>query len=300
MKKLLFIYNPFAGKSVIKPYISDIADIFTKGGFESVVMPTQGRDFCRSYIAENAERFDIVAISGGDGTLNEAVNGLMAIEKEKRPRLGYIPSGTTNDFAASVGLENEFLAAASAIVKEKSVNIDAGRFNEKYFAYIAAFGAFTDVAYDTPQEFKNIFGHAAYIIEGIKRLSTIKPYRMKITTDEGELEGDFIYGMVTNTLSVGGLMKLSAFNVDMNDGVFEAIFVKAMAKPSDLNAIMTDLRNRERDSRHYRAFKTKKLKITSHEKIAWTLDGEFGGECTEAAIENIHSAIELAADKTEE
>ena len=297
IKKLLFIYNPSAGKSLIKPYISDIADIFFKGGFESVVLPTQARGFCRDYIAQNGARFDIVAVSGGDGTLNEAVSGLMAIDEKSRPALGYIPSGTTNDFAASTGIEKEFLAASSAIAGGKSVKIDVGKFNDKYFSYIAAFGAFTDVAYDTPQEVKNIFGHAAYIMEGIRRLPTIKPRKMKVKTDECEFEDEFIFGMVTNTLSVGGLRALEGFDVDLNDGLFEVIFVRAFETPLDINTLLTDLKNKVYDSKHYIAFKTKRLEISSHENIAWTLDGEFGGEHTEAEIFNLHSAIDLRIEK---
>lgn len=293
LKRLAFIYNASAGKSRISPQVSDIADIFVKGGYEPCILPTQSKFFCRDYIAENAPRFDVVAVSGGDGTLNEAVNGLMRTEEGKRPLLGYIPSGSTNDFAASAGLEKGFLSAAEAIAKGNARPLDVGRFNDKYFAYVAAFGAFTDVAYTTSQQFKNIFGHAAYILEGIKRISAIKPHKMKVVTKEGEIEGEFIYGMVSNTVSVGGMKALPEEEVDLNDGLFEVILVNPIETPSDLNQLITDFANKSAESRVYRFFKAQRLEFVSEEDLSWTLDGEFGGAHSRVEIENIHSAVRL-------
>lgn len=293
LKRLAFIYNAQAGKSLLKPHISDIADIFVKGGYEPCILPTQAKFFCRDYIAENAPRFDAVAVSGGDGTLNEAVNGLMALEEGLRPPIGYIPSGTTNDFAASAKLSGVFLEAARAIASGRERLLDAGKFNGTYFAYIAAFGAFTDVSYATPQQFKNVFGHAAYVLTGIKRLPAIKPHKMKVVTESEAFEGEFIYGMVSNTVSVGGMKALPENAVDMNDGLFEVILVNSISGAADLNRLMSDFAGRVPDSARYKFFRARSLTFYTEERLAWTTDGEFGGEHDTVRIENMHNAVRL-------
>ncbi|MCD8049018.1 MAG: YegS/Rv2252/BmrU family lipid kinase [Clostridia bacterium] len=291
MKKLAFIYNPGTGKAKILQDIPEIIDIFVKHGFEPTVLPTQSRNFCADFIKNEGSRFDRIVVSGGDGTLHEAVNGLMAIDPSNRPPLGYIPAGTTNDFAASLSLELKFPAAAQQAAGANILPLDVGRFNDKYFSYVAAFGAFTSVAYDTPQSFKNVFGHAAYIIKGIQSISDIRPLEVTVTTDNFTETGKFIYGMASNTLSLAGVKAMNDTLVDLNDGLFECILIRQIKSVADLNSLIADLTSRNRESKHYLLLQSPKITFTSAEKIPWTLDGEFGGEETEVEIENMHSAI---------
>ncbi|MGM9550873.1 MAG: diacylglycerol/lipid kinase family protein [Clostridia bacterium] len=289
---MAFIYNPNAGKALIRENLSEILHVFSEGDYEVTVVPTKHKNHCCEYISSRGEHFDTVTVSGGDGTVNEAFNALMCIDEQKRPVLGYIPTGTTNDFASSVSIPKEIIEAARIVNDGEEKKIDVGKFNEKYFSYIAAFGAFTSVAYDTPQQSKNLLGYVAYILEGIKRLGEIKPYKIRIETENETYEDEFIFGMVTNARSVGGV-KVKHFDISLSDGVFEGIFLKKITKPADLSAIVTDLRKNMEKSDHYVFIKAQKLKIESYENIAWTLDGEFGGEHTSVQIENIPQAIKI-------
>ncbi len=299
MKKMAYIYNPLAGRGTMQNYLSDIIDVFTKSDYEVTVLPTQYKHHCRDYIASEGARFDLIAVSGGDGTVNEAFNGLCAIEESKRPALGYIPTGTTNDFAASCGIPHDPYEAAKVIASGREVNIDAGLFNGKSFAYVAAFGAFTYVAYDTSQQVKNIMGYGAYVLEGIKQMNKNKAYHMKITTQEGVIEDDFIFGMVANSHSVGGL-KLKSVNVDVSDGMFEVLLVKKITKPTDLGKIIADMRSKNVNSEQFYMLQTDRITFSSDEEIAWTLDGEFGGSYLAGDVENLRCAIRMVVAEEED
>lgn len=292
MKKLAFIYNPKAGKGNIEAYFVDIVKAFSNEGFEVTLVPTQHRNHCSEYIKSDGRRFDRIVTAGGDGTVNEAFNALMALGEDK-PALGYIPMGTTNDFAASCNIPFDPIEAAGVAVGDNVAEIDAGRFNESFFAYVAAFGVLTDVAYDTPQEMKNLFGRAAYIVEGVKRLANVKSYKMKIECNGEVIDDEFIFGMVANSNSVGG-MKIKALDVDLCDGLFEVLLFKKIEKALDINAILADLLQKKTDSEHYYVLKSGKIRFTSPDNVAWTLDGEFGGEGTVTEIENINKAIKIA------
>ena len=202
MKKMLFIYNPNSGMGLLKPKLSDVLDIFVKGGYEVTVYPTQKYHDAVRKMAEYEEQYDLVACSGGDGTLDEVVTGMM--KREDKVPIGYIPAGTTNDFASSLHISKNMLEAADTVVNGVPFACDVGEFNEDYFVYIAAFGLFTDVSYETKQSMKNVLGHLAYILEGTKRIFNIPSYRIKVTHDGETIEDEFIYGMVTNSRSVGG------------------------------------------------------------------------------------------------
>ncbi|MBQ8540698.1 MAG: diacylglycerol kinase family lipid kinase [Clostridia bacterium] len=291
MKKIAFVYNPHAGKGKIENCFVDIVRAFSKEDCEITLMPTKRRNHCSEYIAHEGHRFDKIIIAGGDGTVNEAFNALMTLEE--RPILGYIPMGTTNDFAASCNIPTDPAMAAGVAVGDYVSCIDAGRFNDKYFSYVAAFGVLTDVAYDTPQENKNLFGRAAYIVEGIKRLANVRSYKMKIECNGEVIEDEFIFGMVANSNSVGGI-KIKSLQVDLCDGLFEVLLFKKIQKASDLNEIIADLLNKKTDSEHYYVIKTDKVKFSSTESIAWTLDGEYGGEADATEVENIPRAIKIA------
>lgn len=283
-KKLLFIYNPKAGKGQIRQKLLDIIDIFTKASYEVTACPTQFAGEAIELAARKADGFDLVVCSGGDGTLDEVVTGMLRGSKKRV--LGYVPAGSTNDFANSLRLPRNMKAAADIAVNGTLFSCDVGAFNERTFVYIAAFGLFTEVSYETPQEVKNVLGHMAYVLEGMKKLTAIRSYRLKVTTQEQVIEDDFLYGMVTNSLSVGGFKGITGKYVDLSDGVFEVTLVKRPKNLDDLNRILSALASQSVDTEQMYCFKTAYLKVESKEEVAWTLDGEFGGRHTDVVIEN--------------
>lgn len=295
MKKMLFVLNPRSGKAQIKNKLLEILDIFTKAGYDIRVHVTQAPLDAREWVRAWGAEADLVVCSGGDGTLNETISGLM--ELEDKPLLGYIPAGTTNDFASSMKLSRNMIRAARTIVDGVPFAFDVGIFAGRYFAYVAAFGAFTDVPYMTPQERKNMLGHQAYMLEGVKRLASLRSYRLRVTYGETVLEDEFIFGMVTNTISVGGFKGLVADNVALNDGIFEVMLVKTPKTPVDLAAIFSYLFLKEEESDNVFCFKTDKLHIQSEDPIDWVLDGEFGGSLTEVNITNKREALQIIQDK---
>lgn len=294
MKKLLFVLNPRSGKELIRIRLLDILDLFIKRGYELSVHVTQRQGDALSVVENRAKDCDLVICSGGDGTLNEVVSGLMTLPLEKRPALGYIPSGSTNDFASSLGLKKRMMIAAEDAVDGTDFAVDVGRLDcGKYFVYVAAFGAFTEVSYSTPQEVKNLLGHQAYMLEAIKRVTALKSYRMKFQWDEGELEEDFILGMVTNTISIGGFKGLVGLDVALDDGEFEVLLIRRPRTPRDLADIASYLILREGENDCVSHFRTKRVRITSQEAVDWTLDGEFGGSFQELSIENLQRAVRI-------
>ncbi len=290
-KKMLFIYNPKAGKGQIRNNLLDIIDIFVKGGYEVTAYPTQYAGDAIRAAEEDSARFDMVVCSGGDGTLDEVVTGLM--RKEKRVPIGYIPAGSTNDFANSLYIPKNMKEAANAVVNGDRFLCDVGSFNENTFVYIAAFGLFTDVSYETEQEMKNLLGHMAYLLEGMKKLTNIKSYHMKITTEDTVIEDDFLYGMITNSISVGGFKRITGKYVDLSDGVFEVTLIKRPSNPMELNQILTALVMKDIDTDQMYCFKTSYMRIESEEEVAWTLDGEFGGRHTDVVVRNQKQALSI-------
>ena len=212
-KKMLFIYNPMAGKEQIKNKLSEIIQIFCKEGFEVTIFATRGREDATKIIEKKGERYDYIVCSGGDGTMNEVATGIMKLEK--RPICGYIPAGTVNDFASSLKIPRVMKNAASLIADGDVFNCDMGKFNDRYFTYVAGFGAFTEVSYQTPQEWKNALGKAAYFIEALKHIADIKPHHMKIEYDGGVIEDEFILGLISNSVSVAGYKYYEKKNIKM-------------------------------------------------------------------------------------
>ena len=294
MKKLLFIYNPNAGKGLLKPKLSDIRDIFVKAGYEVTVYPTQKyRDGYRK-VARFEGDYDLLVCSGGDGTLDEVVTGMM--QREDRIPIGYIPTGTTNDFANSLHIPKDLLKAADVAVNGEPFACDVGRFNKDIFVYIAAFGLFTDVSYQTKQEIKNVLGHLAYVLEGTKRLFGIPSYHIKVTHDGEVIEDEFVFGMVTNSKSVGGFRNMIGKNVVFDDGEFEATLIKFPKNPLELNDIILSIATGQQDSKYMYSFKAKEVFFESLEEIPWTLDGEFGGEHDYVHIKNERQSLEIMID----
>ena len=291
MKKMLFIYNPNSGMGLLKPKLSDVLDIFVKGGYEVTVYPTQKYHDAVRKMGEYEEQYDLVACSGGDGTLDEVVTGMM--KREKKVPIGYIPAGTTNDFASSLHISKNMLEAADTVVNGVPFACDVGEFNEDYFVYIAAFGLFTDVSDETKQSMKNVLGHLAYILEGTKRIFNIPSYRIKVTHDGETIEDEFIYGMVTNSRSVGGFKGITGKNVVFDDGKFEVTLFKTPRNPMELNEILGALAPRKINPKRMYSFKTNEVHFETEEEIPWTLDGEFGGVHEEVVVKDCQKALEI-------
>ncbi|MCM1025920.1 MAG: YegS/Rv2252/BmrU family lipid kinase [Roseburia sp.] len=290
-KRLLFIYNPKAGKAQIRTKLSDILTVFSAAGYELTVFPTSAHDDARRAAAERRPDYDLVVCSGGDGTLDEVVTGM--IQSGFRTPIGYIPAGSTNDFAGSLVLPKNMIKAAETVVNGRNFPCDIGSFNDDVFVYIAAFGLFTDVSYETDQDIKNVLGHMAYLLEGVKRLSAVRYFPMKVTCGERVIEGDFLFGMITNSVSVGGFKNITGKNVKLDDGVFEVTLIKKPENPTELNNIMLSLLNRDIDADGMYCFRAEEITFESQEPVAWTLDGENGGSHERVVIRNLCREIEI-------
>lgn len=294
MKKMLFVYNPNAGKGLLKPRLSDILDIFVKAEYEVTIYPTQSYRDAYKKVLQLEDNYDLVVCSGGDGTLDEAVTGMM--NRRHRIPIGYIPTGTTNDFANSLHIPKDILMAANVAVNGEEFACDVGRFNEDIFVYIAAFGLFTDVSYQTKQNVKNVLGHLAYVLEGMKRLYNIPSYRIKVTHDDMVIEEEFVFGMVTNSRSVGGFRNMIGKHVVFNDGEFEVTLIKTPKNPIELQEIIASLLIEQIDKKHMYTFKASHIEFESLEEIPWTLDGEFGGQHDLVRINNEKQALQIMVE----
>ena len=291
MKKLLFVVNGHSGKGQFKNKLLDIIDIMIKEGYHVQVHTTQEREDATKVVREQAKYYDLVVCSGGDGTLDEAVTGMM--QSEVRTPLGYIPAGSTNDFANSLEIPKDMIQAAKTAVLGVPFSCDVGEFNGDYFIYVAAFGIFTDVSYATSQELKNALGHVAYILEGAKRLYTIKTYHMRVEYDGNEIEGDFLLGMITNSTSVGGFKNMTGKDVKLDDGMFEVTLIHKPKNIIELNTIIASLTNLKDETDLIDSFRAESVKFYSEEEIPWTLDGEFGGDHKEVQIKDHCKAVDI-------
>lgn len=291
MKNLLFIVNPSAGRKHIKSKLFEIVDLFVKAEYNVRVYPTQAKEDATRIVSEEGWLYDLIVCAGGDGTLDEVVTGCMECGCDTP--IGYIPCGTTNDFARSLGIPKDPIRAARRIVKYSPRPIDVGSFNGDYFIYVAAFGAFTDVTYTTPQGYKNYLGHAAYVLEGIKSVPSLTSYHLKVEYDGNIIEDDFFIGMITNSLTVGGFANPNSKITEFDDGMYEALLVKYPTNPIDLQATVTAYLMGEFNPEYMYQFKAGKITIESPEAIMWTLDGEFGGNVTYAKVENLKRAVSV-------
>lgn len=290
-KKLLFIFNPHAGKGVIGTKLLPILDYFTSQGYDVTAYPTQACEDALKKTKEEGNLYDLLVCSGGDGTLDEVVTGML--QGEVKVPLGYIPAGTTNDFARSLKIPRPILKAAHTAVEGNPYACDMGSFNKNYFVYIAAFGAFTDVSYQTNQQIKNVIGHLAYVLEGVKRLPLLKSYELEVKADGEDYQGSFIYGMVTNSISVGGYKNLMGKDVQMDDGLFEVTLIRTPNHILELQEIVAGLASGKLKGKNFVTFKAKHIELYSENLIPWTLDGEYGGEHCEVKIENHQKAVEI-------
>ena len=292
LKKLLLLVNPNAGTRQARRFLPEMISVFNRAGWLSSVYITEKRgdavDFTRAY----AGSADLVVACGGDGTLNEVITGLQL--GGHKTALGYIPCGSTNDFASGLGLPSAPLTACEAIVSGRPRTLDVGLFApDRYFSYTASFGAFTSVSWSTPQNVKNVLGHAAYILEGIRSLADIRPIHMRITADGQLFEEDYIFGAVCNSTSLGGVLKLEENVVDMNDGRFEALLIPFPADLLALNRILNALRTHHYEDESLQFLRASSFLFEGSQDTTWTLDGEAAEGSAQVSIKNLHNAIQL-------
>jgi YegS/Rv2252/BmrU family lipid kinase len=293
MKTLLFLYNPHAGKGQAVAALGEICAAFQAEGYLVTVYATKARGDAVEVARTMAGHYDRFVCCGGDGTLSEVISGLIA--SGNHLPLGYIPAGTTNDFAKTLRIPTAMGEAATLAASGPAFPIDIGRLNEHQFNYVAAFGLFTAVSYETPQEFKNLLGHGAYVLEGIRSLSEIATYQMQIDHDGQTLEGEFLYGMVSNSVSVGGFpIDLGANPIALDDGQFEVTLVRKPESLAEVQSIVDAFRGRGAHGSMV-SFRAKQLTVTCADAVPWTVDGEYGGSHCYADISALHHAVSIVA-----
>lgn len=291
-KSVMLVANPNSGKGGFKTHAGEILEAFSAAEWLPIVYLTHYRAHATALVRDHAHEFDTVVCVGGDGTLAEVAAGMM--QAQSRCPIGYIPLGTTNDVARTIGISARPGEAAKQATNGNCIDFDIGLFGENnYFTYISAFGAFTEVSYATPQEAKRAFGHMAYMLEGIRSLPTITPHHAVVEHDGGTVEGDFIFGAVTNSTSVAGLVKLDSDNVDLADGKFEVVLIRYPRDIIDFNSIMTSIISGRLDGPDVVFIKSRRVHFTFDEPVAWTRDGEDGGKHTEVEIVNCHPGVQI-------
>ena len=304
MKNLLFIVNPVSGKRTAKSNLFDAVNTFCKNGYNVTTAITQYRGHATE-LAKDAKDsgYDLVVCMGGDGTLNEVINGLLSspgCNGISPLPIGYIPAGSTNDFAETLGLSSRPADMAARIAVEKPFSLDTGEFTQiagnsteiKNFSYIASFGAFAGASYDAPQALKNRLGHLAYILQGATEISKIRSHKVSFTANGKDYSGNYIYGSISNTTSVAGIVKLKN-KVDLNDGLFEVIMVKKPATPHELNAILQGIATSKFNNKMFDFIEASEITLNMGKSIPWTLDGEKADGAEEIKIRSLHSAITL-------
>ena len=288
--KMYFIYNPHAGMERIRSNLLDIIDIFVKSGYEVTVYPTQNSGDAIDATVNMKPGYDLLVCSGGDGTLDEVVAGMM--KREDRIPIGYVPAGSTNDFARTLKIPRDMRKAAEVVTNGVEFRCDMGAFNDRSFVYVAAFGLFTDISYGTEQNMKNTFGHLAYIIEAMSRIGPVKSFHIKTEHDGITEEDDYVFGMVSNSLSIAGISGLERKGVLLDDGLFEVTLIKMPMDTAEFGEIAAALVNGTSND-FVSFFKTGEISFSSDEAIDWSLDGEFGGSIREVRVKNRHRSLRV-------
>lgn len=291
-KKLIIIANPCSGKAKIKNDLLKIVQIFSQADYDVTVYPTKSRGDATQKAASLKEgEFDRIVICGGDGTLNEVITGVM--QSNIRCTIGYIPLGTLNEWSSGLKISRNAITAASDIVTGTEIDLDIGKFNGRYFSYTASFGAFTEASYSASQDIKNVLGQAAYLFEGIKSLANIKPIHLKFSCNGKEVEDDYLFGAVSNSMSVGGIVKFKDSLVKLDDGEFEVLLIKNPSSILQFQSILDGIIRKDLDRKGIEFFHTSQITVTGGKDVAWTLDGEYApGEDT-VTLTNMHSALHI-------
>lgn len=291
MKKMLFVLNPCAGTRKANRYLAEIIGIFNRADYAVEVFVTDARDAARKIACQKAGTVDLIVCCGGDGTFHETVSGIM--QSGAQCPIGYIPAGSTNDLAASLGLPGNILKAAQEVADGVPTPIDLGRFGEQYFAYIASFGAFTKASYATPQNVKNALGHTAYILSGIQELSQIRKKHVRFVIDDELVEDDFLFGAVCNSTSVAGILTLDPKQVDMQDGKFEVMLVRAPHDLAEVSECIHAVQNKVYNCRMITFRAARKIEVFADAQMNWSLDGECAQGQAHFVIENMQHAFRL-------
>ena len=292
MKKLLFIMNPLAGMKKANRYLADIIALFNRAGYDVLTYMTAAPGDCVTAVEQKAAGMDLIVCVGGDGTFNETVSGLLRTGLDIP--VGYIPAGSTNDFAASLKLPTNVLEAAQLIAEGEPVAYDVGRFDNRYFTYVASFGAFTRVSYATPQSVKNALGHTAYLLGGLQEISQIRPFHVRFDLDDDQvIEDDFIFGAISNSTSVGGILTLDPKQVDMQDGKFELFLVRAPKDVLELSECAKALTEQKYNCKVITFCSASRITVTAPPDMNWTLDGEMEPGHDTVSVENLHHSIRL-------
>lgn len=280
----------------MKNELLEVVSIFSSGGYEVTVYPTKERtDATKKVETLSEDDYDIIVVCGGDGTLNEVITGLM--NSSLNITLGYIPSGTLNEWSSGLNISKSIPTAAKDILNGEEISLDIGSFNGKYFSYTASFGAFTEASYSAPQDIKNVFGQAAYFFEGVKSLGNIKAIHLKFKCDDREIEDDFLFGAVSNSMSVGGIVKFDTTKVKLNDGSFEVVLIRKPDNILKLQPIIDGLLKQDLNREGIEFFHTKQVEVLGADGVSWTLDGEYAPGEDKIEIKNLHSAIRLIVPK---
>ena len=295
MKKMLFIMNPVAGQKKANKFLSDILLLFSQAGYEIITYMTSGSGSAAQAVKAWGGEVDLIVCCGGDGTMNETVTGLLGAGLQTP--IGYIPAGTTNDFASSLHLSGNIMQAARDILEGEPVSYDVGRFGERYFSYVASFGAFTKASYLMPQNIKNALGHAAYVLGGISEISQIHTEHIRMEIDGLPVEDDFLFGAICNSTSIGGILSLDPKQVDMGDGLFEVLLVRSARNVEEIAECIRAVQSQVYNCAMITFRSAKKVTVYANPDMPWTLDGEReeGHEMVE--VENVHHAIRLMQRK---
>ena len=291
MKKMLFVMNPYAGTRKANRYLADMLSIFNRAGYAVITHMTAGPGDGAAVVEQMAPQMDLVVCCGGDGTFNEVINGVLRSGAETP--IGYIPAGSTNDFASSLHLSTNVLQAARDIMEGQPRPYDVGQFGDRYFSYVASFGTFTRSSYATPQSVKNALGHTAYILEGIQELSQLRKTHVRLELDDGMVEDDFIFGAVSNSTSIGGILTLDPKQVDMRDGKFELLLVRAPRDLLEISECIRALQTQKYNCAMITFLSTDSLTVVANPDMPWTLDGEREDGHAHIEIQNLHQALRL-------
>ncbi len=283
------VVNPRSGRAKIKNDLLDIVSVLTEAGHEVTVYPTKCGGDATKTVASLSNKYDTIVCCGGDGTLNEVITGMMS--NKNKFVLGYIPAGTLNEWSSGLKISKKATQAAKDITERNVIPLDIGAFGNRYFTYTASFGAFTEASYGAPQDIKNILGQAAYLIEGIKAVGNIKPIHLKFVCDGETIEDDFLFGSISNSLSVGGVVKFDKKLVALNDGMFEVMLIRNPATIADLNDIIDGILKKDLNRKNIDFLHAKEVEIFGANGVSFTLDGEKAEGTNYIKAENLHSAV---------
>lgn len=294
-QRVLIVVNLRAGKRIVRGQLALIIDEFCAAGYVPTVLTTQAAGDAEHIVAGKSNDYEFVVCCGGDGTLNETISGMM--RSRRRVPIGYIPCGSTNDMANTLGLPRDPVRAAKLIIDGVPVEHDIGMFGERYFTYIASFGAFTRASYATPQKIKNLLGHFAYVLEGAKEIGEIKPHHFRVTFNEHTIEDDFIFGSVSNSTSVGGVFTFPQNDVTLNDGMFELLLIRAPKTPMDTTTLLMSMAKKDFRDKNIVFAHTNNIFFEPEKKIEWTIDGECSGKIGDIVVNNIPDTIQIIQKK---